>query len=359
MKRKINFNAGPVALPEPVLQELAAATLQYGNTGTSVLELQHRGSAFGQILEECNALVRELCGIGPEYEVLWLHGGGRLQFCMIPMNFLPEGKVAAYIDSGQWAHEAMQYAAYYGDTKIVASSRDAGYAHLPDWPARLPAKTAYLHLTTNNTIYGTQWHNMPSCSKPLIADMSSDILSMRRDHSQYAMFYAAAQKNLGVPGVALAVVHKDMLKKAARPIPPMLSYKAQAAERSVVNTANVPGIYTALLMLRWTKQRGLAAIEKENKAKAALLYRQLDKSKVFQPRVTEKAHRSLMNACFTTYDAAHEQPFLDLCAKHNIIGIKGHRYTGGFRVSLYNAVSLPDVTTLVDVMREFETTQRS
>lgn len=354
MKRKINFNAGPAMLPEPVLQELAKATLQYGKTGTSVLELQHRGSAFGEILEECNALVHELCGIGPEYEVIWLHGGGRLQFCMIPMNFLPEGKVAAYIDSGQWAHEAMQYAAYYGETKVAASSRETGYDRLPKWPTRLPAKTAYLHITANNTIYGTQWHDIPACNKPLIADMSSDILSCQRDHSRYAMFYAAAQKNLGVPGVAMAAIHKDMLKKAARPVPPMLSYKAQAAERSVINTANVPGIYTSLLMLRWTKQRGLAAIEQENNAKAGLLYTQLDKSTIFEPRVAEKNHRSQMNVCFTTHDAAHEQPFLDLCVKNNIIGIKGHRYTGGFRVSLYNAVSLQDVSALVRVMQEFE-----
>lgn len=354
MKRKINFSAGPATLPEEVLQAMATATRQYGKSGMSVLELEHRGRWFTEIVEEANALVRELCNIGSDYEVIWLHGGGRLQFCMVPMNFLPEGKVAAFIDTGQWAHEACEYAGYYGETKIIASSRSETYSCLPQWPVRLPAKTAYLHITTNNTIYGTQWHNIASIKKPLIADMSSDIFSCKRDYTQFSMFYAAAQKNLGVPGVALAVVHKDLLKKPARIIPPMLSYQAQVAQKSVLNTANVPGIYTSLLMLRWTKLKGIAAIEKENKAKAKLLYNYLDNSSLFTPRVAEPGHRSMMNVCFTANRPEDEATFLSLCDKNNITGIKGHRYTGGFRVSLYNAVSLKNAETLVSLMKDFE-----
>lgn len=354
MTRKINFGAGPAALPEEVLEEMAAASRQYGNSGMSVLELPHRDSFFDTILEEANALVRELCGIGSDYEVLWLHGGGRQQFCMVPMNFLGEGKIAAYIDSGHWAHEAAEYAAFYGDTKIVASSQKEEYNRLPDWPSRLPAKTAYVHITTNNTIYGTQWHNIPHINKPLVADMSSDIFCCKRDYTPYAMFYAAAQKNLGVPGIALVVVHKDFLKKQVRSLPPMLSYNGQVAEKSVVNTANVPGIYTSLLMLRWIKKRGIAAIEEENKAKAKLLYNRLDKSKLFIPRVTEATHRSMMNVCFTTTHIQQEAAFLALCESNNITGIKGHRYTGGFRVSLYNAVSLKETEVLVALMKELE-----
>jgi phosphoserine aminotransferase len=354
MKRKINFGAGPAMLPATVIQQMAEATVEYCDSGMSVLELPHREKLFNAILEEANALVRELCGIGKDYEVLWMHGGGRQQFCMVPMNFLGEGKIAAYIDSGHWANEAAEYAAFYGETKIVASSQAEGYNRLPQWPTRLPAKTAYLHITTNNTIYGTQWHDIPNTSKPLIADMSSDIFCCKRDYTQYALFYAAAQKNLGVPGVALAVVHKDLLKKQARELPPMLSYKGQVAEKSVVNTANVPGIYTSLLMLRWIKQKGIAAIEKENKAKAKLLYNHLDKSKLFIPRVKEAAHRSIMNVCFTAHNPQHEAALLRLCAENNITGIKGHRHTGGFRVSLYNAISLKETEVFVGLMKEFE-----
>ncbi len=354
MKRKINFSPGPAILPESVLQQLAAATLEYEGTGIALPELQHRGPEFAAILEESKALVRELCRIGDDYEVLFLHGGGRLQFCMVPMNFLPDGKTAAFIDTGQWAHEAMEYAAYYGNASIIASSKESGYAALPAWPQQLPADTAYLHITTNNTIYGTQWDDVPATTAPLIADMSSDILSCPRDYSRYAMFYAAAQKNLGMAGVALAVIHKDMLRTDVRRIPPMLSYMAQVAQNSVLNTANIVGIYTTLLMLRWTKEKGMAAIAQENRDKAQLLYDHLDNSNIFIPRVKDTAHRSLMNVCFTAITPVHETAFLQWTAERNITGIKGHRYAGAFRASLYNAVPLSDVQYLVNTMKEYE-----
>lgn len=354
MERKLNFNAGPATLPVSVLEQVAAATLCYEGTGMSILELPHRGKAFEAIIEESKDLIRSLCGIDNSYEVLWLHGGGRQQFCMVPANFLQSGRTAAYIDSGYWANEAMEYAQYYGNTEIVATSVSEQYARLPQWPETMPANAAYLHLTTNNTIYGTQWHHIPPTTVPLIADMSSDILSRKHDYSRYAMYYAAAQKNLGTPGVALAVLHKDLLKTALPTLPPLLSYAAQVQQKSVVNTANVTGIYTALLMLRWIKNMGIDVIEAENQKKASMLYEVLDNSTAYTARVAVHTHRSLMNICFAATDKQHEAALLKLCSEHNITGIEGHRHTGGLRVSVYNAMPLKDVATLADVIQTCE-----
>ena len=351
---KINFNAGPASLPPEVKQEFAEAVKEYGNTDVSVLELQHRGTDFLEIVEECNALVRELCGIGQDYEVLWLHGGGRIQFAMIPMNFLSPGDSAGYIDSGYWAAEAMEYGAYYGKVDVLASSRSSGYNRLPEWPAEISEHLKYLHITTNNTIYGTQYHSVPLVKVPLVADMSSDIYSCARNYNQYDMFYAAVQKNLGTPGVALAVIKRSMLDRITNALPPVLDYRAQVKEKSILNTANVSGIYMALLMLRWTKAKGIANIEAANERKAAMLYELLDRSSLFTPYVVEKSHRSKMNVCFTIQDAEKEAAFLQLCNNNNIVGVKGHRSTGGFRVSIYNAVTEPEVKTLVDLMQHFE-----
>lgn len=354
MKRKINFNAGPAALPGEVLQEASAAVLDYNGTGLSILELPHRGKQFLAIIEESNALVKELCGLGDNYEVLWLHGGGRMQFCMIPMNFLSERDSAGYIDSGRWAEEAFEYATRYGGAKILATSKDSNYSRLPGWPSSISDDLAYLHFTTNNTIFGTQWHHIPGVSVPLIADMSSDIFSRRHDYSRYALFYAAAQKNIGTPGVALTVIRKDMLDRIVRDLPPMLSYNAQVKENSILNTANVFGVYVSLLMLRWTKEKGIGIIEKENNHKAAILYGALEKSRMFKLHVTEKAHRSITNVCFTARDEQTERSFIALCAENNITGIKGHRFVGGFRVSLYNGVPVQAVELLTDLIQQFE-----
>ncbi len=348
--QKINFNAGPAQLPPEVLHEAAQSVKQYKKTGMSVLELPHRGKEFLEILEESKTLVKKLCGIGHEYEVLWLQGGGRMQFCMIPMNFLLAGKNAGYIDSGHWSHEAAEYAMYYGNAQILASSQDSNYSRLPDWP-QIPSDLAYLHVTTNNTICGTQWHSIPKTEVPLIADMSSDIFSAKTDYSRYPVFYAAVQKNLGAAGLALVVIRKDMLGKTPVILPPMLSYSMQAHENSILNTANVFGVYVSLLMLRWIDARGIDAIEKENIRKAALLYETIDNSTSFKAHVTEKAHRSLMNVCFTAVTTEVEQSFLAMCEKNNITGVKGHRSVGGLRVSLYNAVTYGQVEELVDLMK--------
>jgi phosphoserine aminotransferase len=355
MERKVNFNGGPATLPASVLQQAAAAVLEYNGSGISILELPHRGREFKAIISESNALVKELCGLDDNYEVIWLQGGGRLQFCMIPMNFLQgSGHTSGYIDSGYWAGCAAEYAKCYGGVQVLTSSKDSNYDRLPAWPSAIPPDLAYLHFTTNNTIYGTQWHDVPATGVPLIADMSSDIFSARTDYTKYAMFYAAVQKNLGTPGIAMVVIHKDLLSRSAANIPAMLSYKEQAKENSILNTANVFGNYVSLLMLRWIKAKGIDAIEKENKQKAALLYDAVDSSSLFKAHVNEKTHRSLMNVCFTANTPGAEQSFIALCEENNIIGIKGHRSVGGFRVSLYNAITIHDVAALVALMKKFE-----
>jgi len=353
-QKKINFNAGPAPLPAEVLHEASKAIRKYKDTGLSILELPHRGKDFLEIVEECKALVKELCGIGDAYEVLWMQGGGRMQFCMIPMNFLPSGGSAGYIDSGRWAEEALEYATHYGGVEILATSKQSNYSRLPAWPSIVSDALAYVHFTTNNTIYGTQCHHMPETRVPLIADMSSDILSCHRDYTRYSLFYAAVQKNLGAAGLAMVVIRKDMLGRISRSLPPMMSFKEQVKENSILNTANVFGVFVSLLMLRWTKEKGIDAIEKENRKKAHMLYEAIDHSPVFTAHVQEKAHRSLMNVCFTANTLENEKAFIALCDKNNITGIKGHRFVGGFRVSLYNAVSLEDVEFLVELIGKFE-----
>lgn len=353
-RSRINFNAGPAALPPEVVHEAAKATREYNKTGISILELPHRGTEFAAIVEESCRLVRELCGLNNDYEVVWLHGGGRMQFAMLPMNFLGAGHTAAYADSGHWAAEAIEYARYYGNTFVAGSSKDNNYNHLPELGKAIPADARYLHITTNNTIYGTQYRQPPATQLPLVADMSSDILSETRDYTAYSMFYAAAQKNIGTPGVALAVIRRSFLEKAADNLPPLFSYKAQVKERSVLNTANVSGIYISLLTLRWIKERTIARIERENMLKAELLYNAIDESDIFTAHVANSSHRSRMNVCFTARDTQTEKAFLARCEKEGIAGVGGHRSVGGFRASLYNAISADNVRELVEVMKDFE-----
>jgi phosphoserine aminotransferase len=352
--RKLNFNAGPAALPPSVLQQAATAVLDYNNSGLSILEIPHRGADFVAIMDESRQLVKELCNLGDDYEVLWLQGGGRLQFCMIPMNFLGPDESAGYIDSGYWAESAYKAAKYYGNAQVLASTKDINYTHLPQWPEQLPAGLQYVHCTTNNTIYGTQLHTTPNIDVPVIADMSSDIFSCTRDYSKYAMFYVTVQKNLGAAGVTLVVLRKDLMERVKREQPDMLTYKAHAGQQSMLNTPPVFAIYVSLLMLRWTKARGINAIDAENRQKAQLLYTEVERNSLFAPVVDVAADRSMMNACFTAKNSSSEQLFTDFCTARNITGIKGHRSVGGFRASMYNAVTLSAVETLVQAMQDFE-----
>lgn len=353
----INLNAGPTALPATVLQQAADAVLNYNGTGMSILSIPHRGKDFDNILQESKQLVRELCGLNDDYEVLWMHGGGRLQFAMIPMNFLGDDGTAGYIDSGVWAADAIKHALYYGKVTALSSSKNDNYQHLPEWPTTIPTDLAYLHITTNNTIYGTQWQNVPAAPVPLIADMSSDIFSKATNYTNYSMFYAVAQKNLGPAGATLVVLRKDMLQRIQRKLPPMMSYAEHVAHQSVLNTPPVFPIYVSLLMLRWIKEIGIDTIEAENKIKAGLLYDEIARNPLFSASV-KATDRSMMNVCFTAVDEATEKLFLDFCEESGIVNIKGHRSTGGFRASLYNAISVDDVKYLVAIMQEFELTNK-
>jgi phosphoserine aminotransferase len=352
-KPKIYFGAGPAALPREVLAEAAAAVIEYNNTGLSILELPHRGPHFAAIIEESTALVKKLCGLGDDYDVLWLQGGGRHQFAMVPMNFLGPRQAAGYIDSGHWSAAALDAAKFYGNVSVLASSRAEKYKRLPNWPLAVADDLAYVHFTTNNTIYGTQWPTIPDCPVPLIADMSSDLFSMQRDYAKCALFYAVAQKNIGPAGATLVVVRKDLLDRIVRPLPDALSYRAQAAAKSLLNTAPVFAIYTSLLTLRWIDQKGLATIEAENKQKAALLYQAIEQHPGFYT-VADAGSRSRMNAVFRSTSEVINQAFLKACKEAGIEGIEGHRSIGGYRVSMYNAISLTDVKALVSVMNSLD-----
>lgn len=351
--QKINLGAGPAKLPQEVLEQAAAAILDYQQSGLSILEIPHRGKLFDAILEESKALVNELCELDNDYEILWLQGG-RLQFSMIPMNFLPKGASAGYIDSGHWAAEAIKDAAVYGHINVLTSSQKDNYNQLPEWPKDIDSTLAYLYLTTNNTIFGTQWKNIPHTSVPLVADMSSDILSCPRDYKQYALFYAVAQKNIGPAGVTLVAIHRSFLKKTKSGNASMLDYAAHARQHSVLNTPPVMAIYTSLLMLRWIKQKGKETIFEDNRQKAQGLYDEIDRNSLFTGTVAHTTHRSGMNACFVAKDKDTEKRFIEFCNNNQIVGIEGHRQVGGFRASLYNAVSKSDVEKLVTLMREFE-----
>ena len=273
---------------------------------------------------------------------------------MVPMNFIAPGATAAYADTGHWANEAITYATYYGGVKIIASSRETGYDRLPPWPTPMAPDYSYLHLTTNNTIYGTQYRELPHTSVPLVADVSSDIFGIDRPYQQLSLFYAAVQKNLGTPGLAMVALRTDFLEQAAWQLPPMLSYRAQVKEKGILNTANVAGTYTTLLMLRWTRDRGLQQIYRDSEAKASLLYHTIDNSSLYVPQVAIKEHRSNMNVTFTLRDPALEPRFAAACREQGIVGIEGHRSVGGYRVSIYNAMPIGDVATLVQVMQEVE-----
>jgi phosphoserine aminotransferase len=354
--RKIYFGAGPAALPQAVIEDAAQAVRDYNTSGVSILSIAHREKAFVSILEEASACVLQLCNLSSDqYDVLWLQGGGRLQFAMVPMNFLAEGQSAGYIDSGHWAHEAMEAATYYGNALSIASSAADKYTYLPEWPERLPSDLQYLHITTNNTIYGTQYPAIPDSAVALVADMSSDIFSVSRDYSKCALFYAVAQKNLGPAGVTLVVVRRDMLSRTIRQLPDALSYTAQAKASSMLNTPPVFAIYTSLLVLRWIAAQGIESIEATNRQKAALLYEEVARNSLFQCPVVASS-RSIMNVIFTGMNKSIEEAFTTFAANRNIEGIKGHRSVGGFRASLYNAVSLSDVSALVTAMQDFENT---
>lgn len=347
-----NFNSGPSVLPKEVFEQASQAILNFNNTGLSILEIGHRTSWFQEVMDEAIALTKELMQLDNEHEVLFLHGGASTQFFQVPMNLLDEKQTAAYLDCGTWGVKAIREAKLFGNVNMVASSKDKDYTYIPKGYA-IPPEAVYFHYTTNNTIEGTQMHAIPDTNVQLIADMSSDILSRRMDYNRFALIYAGAQKNVGAAGVNLVIVKKDILGKVNRRLPSMMDYRNHIENGSMLNTPPVFAVYVCMLTLRWLKkQGGVSAIEKLNDAKAKLLYDTLDALPLFTPKVA-KEDRSLMNAVWIMKDEALEKEFLAACKAAGMVGIKGHRSVGGFRASMYNALSIDSVKSLTDLMRDF------
>lgn len=355
---KYNFNAGPSILPREVFEEAATAVLDFNNSGLSILELGHRTPEFTAVMEEARSLVRRLMDLDDNHEVLFLHGGASTQFMQVPMNLLDQKETAAYTDTGVWGSKAIKEAKLFGKVEVVCSSKEKNYSFIPKDFA-VPNDCRYLHITTNNTIYGTQWQRIPKTSNSLVADMSSDIMSRSLDFNSFDLIYAGAQKNMGPSGVNLVVVNKNILGKVKRAIPTIMDYRNHINEGSMLNTPPVFAVYVCLLTLRWLdKQGGIAAIEAKNNEKAALLYNEIDQNPLFTGTAA-KEDRSRMNVCFTINNPALEKEFLDYTQSLGIVGIKGHRSVGGFRASLYNALPLSSVQVLVQAMKVFSHNKQS
>ncbi|HPE33754.1 MAG TPA: 3-phosphoserine/phosphohydroxythreonine transaminase [Bacteroidales bacterium] len=351
--KKHNFYAGPSVLPQFTLDETIKAIKDFAGTGLSILEISHRSKQFVAVVEEATALFKELLNIPEGYSVIFLGGGASLQFCMVPYNLM--NKKAAYLNSGEWASKAIKEAKFFGEVVEVASSKDKNFSYYPkDYV--VPDDVDYFHITTNNTIYGTQLRKDIDVKVPLVADMSSDIFCRPVDISKYALIYGGAQKNLAPAGVTFVIIKNDILGKVDRKIPTMLNYKTHIDKESMFNTPPVVVVFSALQTLKWLKQQGgVAAMEKINKQKAELLYSEIDRNPLFKGTVN-KEDRSWMNVCFVMNNGFEtlEQEFLDFASARGMIGIKGHRSVGGFRASTYNALPIESVQALVDTMKEFE-----
>jgi phosphoserine aminotransferase len=347
-----NFNAGPSILPKEVLQQASEAILNYNNSGLSILEIGHRTPMFQDVMDEAVSLVKELMNLDSDHEVLFLHGGASTQFMQVPYNLLDENRTAAYIDNGVWGSKAIKEAKLFGNVDVVASSKDKNHTYIPK-QFTVPEGAAYLHYTTNNTIEGTQWHTIPYVDVPLVADMSSDILSRQLDFNRFDLIYAGAQKNMGPAGVNLVVVNKNILGKVSRKIPTIMDYRNHIENGSMLNTPPVFAIFVSMLTLRWLKKMGgVAGIEKLNNEKAELLYNMIDSQPLYKGKVA-KEDRSNMNVVFTIEDPEVEKQFLDVCKKEGMYGVKGHRIVGGFRASLYNALPLSSVKAFTELMEDF------
>ena len=350
--KKHNFYAGPAILPKSVMAQASQAALEFEGTGLSILEISHRSKEFAAVLDEAASSTKELLGLSDDFEVLFLTGGASSQFYMTAMNLLPSNGKACYVDTGAWSTKALKEAKLFGGVEVLASSKDANYTYIPKG-YEIPKDATYLHLTSNNTIFGTQYQALPDTSVPIVCDMSSDIFSRPLDVNRYGLIYAGAQKNLGPAGVTLVIVRKDMLNKVERSIPTMLDYNTHIKKGSAFNTPPAFPIYVSMLTMRWLKAKGgLAAVQAANEEKAALLYKEIDDNPLFEGTAKE-ADRSLMNVTFALKDSDLGDAFLEACTNAGCIGVKGHRSVGGFRASIYNAMPKSSVHALVDVMRDF------
>lgn len=356
-KEIYNFNPGPSVIPDEVLRKIKDEFLDYNGTGLPIVSTSHRSKEFIEISETAAQLMKEILGLGDNYHVLFLGGGASTQFALVPMNFLHENQTAVYVDTGAWSQKAILESKNFGQTIVAASSEDKNYCYIPSLDnIETDKNSAYLHLTSNNTIFGTQIHEYPKISEtPIICDMSSDIASRQMDYSQFKMIYAGAQKNLGAAGVTVAIIRDDFLQTAREKIPIMFKYKTHAEKKSLYNTPPVFSIYTVKLVLEWIKSvGGLSEMEKINEKKKNLIYSLLDSESGFYKGTAETNSRSWMNITFRLASEDLEKKFLTEATEHGFVGLKGHRSVGGIRVSLYNALPLSGAEKLADFMTTFK-----
>ncbi len=353
-----NFSAGPAMLPADVMAIARDEFCDFRQTGSGLIELSHRGPEFTAVIDRAVANIRELMGLTDDHAVTFIQGGASLQFAMVPMNLMLPGGFAEYADTGSWSSKAMKEAKLFGEVRTVASSKEAKYTHIPDVSAwAMDPAASYLHITSNNTIFGTQYHAFPEAPTPLVADMSSDIMSKVIDASKFGLIYAGAQKNIGPSGLTLVVVHRDLLGMAPLTIPTVMDYAVMAENGSMLNTPPTYGIYIAGLVFRWLKAKGgLSAMERQNITKAGLLYDCLDSTGFYGSPVARE-NRSRMNVPFTLHDATLDEAFLKGAKERGLVQLKGHRSVGGMRASIYNAMPVEGVQALVDYMKEFEKTK--
>ncbi len=352
--KKHNYSAGPCILPQDVFEKSAQAVLNFNNSNLSLLEISHRSKDFIKIMDEARALALELLGLeGKGYQALFLHGGASLEFLMVPSNLMKVDGKAAYLDTGTWANNAIKEAKLFGETIVVASSKDQNYNNIPS-DYSIPTDANYFHCTSNNTIFGTQMKSFPKTNIPIACDMSSDIFSRTLDFSQFDLIYAGAQKNMGAAGTTLVIVKEEILGKSGRNIPSFLDYEKHIKAESMFNTPAVFSVYTCLLTLQWLKNKGgISEIEKYNEAKANLLYSEIDRNRLFYGTANQN-DRSNMNATFLLVDEKNQERFDMMWKEAGISGLAGHRSVGGYRASMYNALPLESVQVLVDVMKELE-----
>ena len=351
------FNAGPAMLPTSVMERAQKEFCDYHGTGCGILEHSHRGKDFQAVLDHTNQNIRDVFGVSDAYDIVYIQGGASMQFAMIPMNFMKQGGYAAYADTGTWSSKAMKEAKLFGEVKTVASSKADKYTYIPAFNTWAPTteESSYLHITSNNTIYGTQYQDFPESKCPMIADMSSDIMSRKFDMNKFAMIYAGAQKNLGPSGVAVCIIRKDLIARTPANVPTMLRYETYTANNSLYNTPPTYGIYMIALVTDWIKEiGGIEAIEKINNAKAAALYAAIDGSDGYYRNPVQKDSRSRMNVVFRLPNEDLEAKFVKEAKAAGMIGLKGHRSVGGIRASLYNAVPMEGVEKLVNFMNDFK-----
>jgi len=356
MPKVHNFSAGPCILPQEVLQEASNALLNFNELDLSLIEISHRSKDFVEVMENARSLVKELLGVPDGYQVLFLQGGASLGFYMAAMNFLPEGENAAYLNTGTWSTKAIKEANRLGKVNEIASSEDKNFSYIPKGYG-IPSDAKYLHFTSNNTIFGTQFKNFPISRIPLLCDMSSDIFSKKIKVSDFDLIYAGAQKNMGPAGTTLHIVKESALGKTGNDIPAMIDYRTHIKKDSMFNTPPVFAVYVSMLTLQWLKKNGgVEWIEDVNAKKAQHIYQEIDRNPLFKG-FTAKEDRSTMNATFNLVDEGHKETFDQMWKEAGISGINGHRSVGGYRASMYNALPLSSVEVLVDVMKEFERTK--